>query len=145
MEQLNRYNPSHFISKLYFGPIIPNMNNTLEGVNEIIDGPGHMLYFVKIVPTVYKDIDGNMISTFQYSYTHHYHKLQTDSRNELLKPGIFFKYEFSPIRLEIEEYRYTIIEFITSICAILGGLYTVFSLVDSFFYESKEFIMKKMD
>lgn len=145
MEDLANYNPSHIIEQLQFGPLIPNMNNTLEHISEMVDSPSHMLYNVKIVPTLYKDLYGNRVSTYQYSYTHHYHKLAKDERNEVLKPGIHFKYDFSPIRLEIEEYRYTIIEFITSVCAILGGLYTVFSIFDSFFYQSKEFIMKKIE
>lgn len=55
-------------------------------------------------------------------------------------PAIFFRYELSPILL-----RYTIsygewTEFLTNICAIVGGIFTVASIVEAFLRNSYSFV-----
>lgn len=55
-------------------------------------------------------------------------------------PVIFFRYELSPILL-----RYTVtygnwVEFVTNICAIVGGIFTVASIVEAFIRNSYSFV-----
>lgn len=86
------------------------------------------------------------------------HKLNNIREVGNLKPGkqstielgVFFKYEFSSIQLDIKEYHYSILEFILSICAILGGIFTCFGnifidmlgLMDGCCYQSTEYLNK---
>jgi hypothetical protein len=46
-----------------------------------------------------------------------------------VEAGVFFFYDLSSIRVTIEEKRRSFWHFITSLCAIVGGLFTVSELV----------------
>jgi len=45
-------------------------------------------------------------------------------------PGLYFHYEVSPIQASIEEKKRSFMHFITKVCAIVGGAFTLMSLVD---------------
>lgn len=45
-------------------------------------------------------------------------------------PGVFFNYDLSPIRVRIEERRRSFLHFLTRVCAIVGGIFTVMGVVD---------------
>jgi hypothetical protein len=66
-----KFNISHTIHSLSFGENYPNMPaNPLDSAFKIIptDGTtGLVQYFIKIIPTVYKDDSGNVMQTNQYS------------------------------------------------------------------------------
>jgi hypothetical protein len=48
-------------------------------------------------------------------------------------PGVYFYYELSPVQAVFEEKRGGgLLKFVTSVCAIVGGAYTVMGLVDVF-------------
>jgi endoplasmic reticulum-Golgi intermediate compartment protein 3 len=50
-------------------------------------------------------------------------------------PGVFFFYEVSPLHVEIKEgYRKGWIAFLTSVCAIVGGVVTVMGLLDQLLF-----------
>ena len=40
-------------------------------------------------------------------------------------PGIHFFYDFYPIMVEYAEKKPTLLQFLTSVCAIVGGIFTV--------------------
>jgi endoplasmic reticulum-Golgi intermediate compartment protein 3 len=46
-------------------------------------------------------------------------------------PGVWFFYEVSPIHAVFEETRRSALEFISSVCAILGGVFTILGVMDS--------------
>ena len=46
------------------------------------------------------------------------------------RAGVFFNYELSPMRVRIEERRNSLGHFLTRICAIIGGVFTIMSVVD---------------
>ena len=63
--------------------------------------------------------------------------------NEL---GILFSYDFYPIMLEtIETRAQTLFQFITGLCAILGGTITVLGLLDRIIHESTKSLLGKQD
>ena len=63
--------------------------------------------------------------------------------NEL---GLLFSYDFYPIMLETTETRVqTLFQFLTGLCAILGGTITVLSLIDKFVHESTKGLLGKQD
>ena len=44
-------------------------------------------------------------------------------------PGIFFVYDISPFQVTVTEHTSSLIELVTSLCAILGGVITAAGLV----------------
>jgi len=49
-------------------------------------------------------------------------------------PGVFFFYEVSALHVEIEEYRKGYIHFFTSVCAVVGGVFTFMGMADRMIY-----------
>eukprot|EP01094_Clydonella_sp_ATCC50884_P007129 TRINITY_DN1630_c0_g1_i1.p1 TRINITY_DN1630_c0_g1~~TRINITY_DN1630_c0_g1_i1.p1 ORF type:complete len:382 (-),score=139.60 TRINITY_DN1630_c0_g1_i1:745-1890(-) len=136
---------SHSIAKLSFGDDFPGIVNPLDGVAKTADPSGSMLYqyFVKVVPTQYEQADGTVINTNQFSATEYSKNLGTSTDHGL--PGVFFLYDLSPIKVRYEEQRHSLASFLTGLCAIIGGVYTVSGLLDSFIYTSMKSIKKKME
>ena len=66
-----KFNVSHTINSLSFGDPYPNMpKNPLDSVQRIIgtdESTGLFQYFIKIIPTVYKDDRGATVNTNQYT------------------------------------------------------------------------------
>ena len=60
----------------------------------------------------------------------HYTPFQRSTGGHL--PGVFFNYELSPIRVRIEEKRRPFLHFLTRVCAIVGGVFTIMGVVDRF-------------
>ncbi|KAE8732865.1 polymerase/histidinol phosphatase-like [Hibiscus syriacus] len=58
---------------------------------------GMYQYFIKVVPTIYTDIRGHTVNSNQYSVTEHFKDLEFISSNS--HPGVFFFYDFSPIKI----------------------------------------------
>lgn len=94
-------------------------------------------YFVNAIPTTFTDRRGRTTNTYQYwqkgrvmrrvTETHHIRPLQETST---LLPGVYFVYEFSPLRAVVQETHLMLFELCTSLCAILGGVFTVMGMLD---------------
>jgi hypothetical protein len=54
-------------------------------------------------------------------------------------------YDLSPIMVKFTEYRPSLAHFLTSMCAIIGGVFTIAGLVDSFIYHGMRSIKKKIE
>ncbi len=100
-------------------------------------------YFIKVVPTTYESLNGNVLNTNQYSVTEHFKPLKGENAHGL--PGVFFMYELSPIMVKFSETRKSFAHFLTSLCAIVGGVFTVAGMVDSVLYQSMRSLQKKID
>uniref|UniRef100_A0A0K0DQI8 Endoplasmic reticulum-Golgi intermediate compartment protein 3 n=1 Tax=Angiostrongylus cantonensis TaxID=6313 RepID=A0A0K0DQI8_ANGCA len=59
-------------------------------------------------------------------------------------PGFVVQYEFSPLVVRYEERRQHLITFLVSLCAIIGGVFTVAQLIDSIIYHSSRAIERKL-
>lgn len=98
-------------------------------------------YFLKVVSTQFDMLDGKILKTHQYSATHFERDLtkgqQEDKEGVHVShgstgiPGAFFNYDISPILIVHTETRQSFAHFLTSTCAIVGGVLTVASLIDS--------------
>ncbi|KAL6515300.1 hypothetical protein OROHE_018932 [Orobanche hederae] len=142
--QAESYNISHKINKLSFGDPIPGIVNPLDGVQWVQGTPnGVYQYFIKVVPTVYTNIRGYTIQSNQFSVTEHYKSSEEDHFRSL--PGVFFFYDLSPIKVTFTEEHTSFLHFLTHICAIVGGIFTVAGIVDSFVYHGQKAIKKKME
>jgi len=138
--QLNNiFNLTHTITHVSFGEDYPGMKNPLNGVSKLwieTDGSPMYEYFIQIVPTVYKSSWGSVTNTNQFSVSEYTQKVQHLRGGGV--PGLFFMYELSPITVDFKEASRSFLHFLTNLCAIVGGVYTVASLVDSFIYHTMQ-------
>ncbi|KAM1030475.1 hypothetical protein EV1_033968 [Malus domestica] len=138
------YNISHKINRLAFGDYFPGVQNPLDGVQWTQERPsGVYQYFIKVVPTIYTNIIGRTIFSNQYSVTEHY-KSSELGHSQML-PGVFFFYDLSPIKVTFKEEHVPFLHFMTHICAIIGGIFTIAGLIDSFIYYGQRAMKKKIE
>uniref|UniRef100_A0A7N0R8S3 Endoplasmic reticulum-Golgi intermediate compartment protein 3-like n=1 Tax=Kalanchoe fedtschenkoi TaxID=63787 RepID=A0A7N0R8S3_KALFE len=141
--QQDNYNMTHKINKLAFGDHFPGAVNPLDGVNWVQEIPNGMYqYFIKVVPTVYTDIRGRTIKSNQFAVTEHY---KGPELGRLSLPGVFFFYDLSPIKVTFKEEHVSFLHFLTSVCAIIGGIFTMAGIIDSFIYHGQKTIRRKME
>ncbi|XP_002530273.2 endoplasmic reticulum-Golgi intermediate compartment protein 3 [Ricinus communis] len=142
--QGDSYNISHTINRLAFGDYFPGVVNPLDGVPWVHETPNGMhQYFLKVVPTIYTDIRGRTVRSNQYSVTEHFKKSEFARLDS--PPGVFFFYDFSPIKVIFKEEHISFLHFMTNICAIIGGIFTIAGIVDSFVYHGQRAIKKKVE
>ncbi|KAI0753897.1 Sec1-like protein [Irpex lacteus] len=103
--------------------------NPLDGTSLKTSKAQYMFqYFLKVVSTQFRTLDGKVINTHQYSATHF--------------ERAFFNYEISPILIVHQETRQSFAHFLTSTCAIVGGVLTVASLIDSALFATSKHLKK---
>ncbi|KAL3814420.1 hypothetical protein ACJIZ3_015688 [Penstemon smallii] len=142
--QTESYNISHTINKLTFGDSIPGIVNPLDGVRWMQESrSGIYQYFIKVVPTFYTSIRGHTIQSNQFSVTEYYKSSELDQFET--PPGVFFFYELSPIKVTFTEEHASFLHFLTHICAIVGGTFTVAGIIDSFIYHGQKALWKKVE
>ncbi|XP_021740172.1 endoplasmic reticulum-Golgi intermediate compartment protein 3-like isoform X2 [Chenopodium quinoa] len=96
--QKDSFNISHKINRLTFGDYFPGVVNPLDGVTWTHNTPNGMYqYFLKVVPTVYTDVNGHAINSNQFSVTEHFKSASAGHFSTL--PGVFFFYDLSPIKV----------------------------------------------
>jgi endoplasmic reticulum-Golgi intermediate compartment protein 3 len=111
-------------------------------------------YFLKVVSTQFKTIDGKMIRSNQYSVTHFERDIQEGALADTAQgvhlmhgaygmAGVFFNYEISPILVVYTDTRPSFAHFITSTCAIVGGVLTVAGLFDSALFATTRRLRRK--
>eukprot|EP00588_Corethron_pennatum_P010314 CAMPEP_0194279710 /NCGR_PEP_ID=MMETSP0169-20130528/14077_1 /TAXON_ID=218684 /ORGANISM="Corethron pennatum, Strain L29A3" /LENGTH=407 /DNA_ID=CAMNT_0039024165 /DNA_START=118 /DNA_END=1341 /DNA_ORIENTATION=- len=128
-----QYNVTHTINKLHFGPEFPGGVRQLDGqIRNVGDSHGMYQYYIQIIPTEYVGLDGTRILTNQMSVTEHMRIVKPGSGRGL--PGVFFFYEVSPFHVVFEETRRGWTRFFTSVCAVVGGVYTVLQMIDKAWY-----------
>jgi len=140
-----QFNLTHHIRHLSFGNEYPGITHPLDGTAVAAEETGIMYqYFVKIVPTVYRRLNGEVVNTNQFSVTKHKRVVRQVTGEHGL-PGVFVLYEFSPMVVQYTENRRSFMHFLTGLCAIVGGIFTVAGLIDSMIYHSSRALQKKID
>lgn len=132
------------------------IHDPLQGVRAHADNDGSNImyqYFVKVVSTAFVYLGGQNIQTNQYSATEYERDLKhgnlptkdqhghvtTHYTNAI--PGVFINYEISPMKVVHTETRQSFAHFVTSTCAIVGGVLTVASLIDAAIFNSRKRLM----
>nr|XP_012610305.1 endoplasmic reticulum-Golgi intermediate compartment protein 3 isoform X2 [Microcebus murinus] len=142
---LDNINMTHYIQHLSFGEDYPGIVNPLDHTNVTAPQASMMFqYFVKVVPTVYMKVDGEVLRTNQFSVTRH-EKVASGLLGDQGLPGVFVLYELSPMMVKLTEKHRSFTHFLTGVCAIIGGMFTVAGLIDSLIYHSARAIQKKID
>lgn len=143
--QPGMYDFGHVIHELSFGSKIKKISskgigsfNSL-GDREKLDSNGleSYEYVMKIVPTTYEDMGGNTLIAYQYTYA-----FRSYVRGRV--PALWFRYDLNPIAVKYHETRPPLYHFLTTVCAIVGGTFTVAGIIDSMIFSSME-IFKKFE
>ncbi|KAI0769911.1 Sec1 family-domain-containing protein [Fomes fomentarius] len=128
--------------------------NPLDGTEGRTIKQNYMFqYFLKVVSTQFQTLDGKTVNTHQYSATHFERDLDKGSEDSTPAgihvghgtggiPGAFFNYEISPLLIRHAETRQSFAHFLTSTCAIVGGVLTVASLIDSALFATRKALKK---
>lgn len=136
---------AHHINSLNFGSEIrdklPGAFVALKGRNkEDVNSLSSHDYVLKIVPTIYEKLDGS--TTFTYQYTWAYKDYVAYGHGGRILPAIWFRYDLSPITVKYVERRKPLYHFITTVCAIVGGTFTVAGIIDSMIFTASELFKK---
>ncbi|CAG2202117.1 ERGIC1 [Mytilus edulis] len=97
-------------------------------------------YIVKVVPSVYEDTSRNIIYPYQYTYS--YREVMQYGHGGRVVPAIWFRYELSPITVRYIEKNKPFYTFLTTVCAIVGGTFTVAGILDSCIFTAAEIFKK---
>ncbi|CDS42830.1 endoplasmic reticulum Golgi intermediate [Echinococcus multilocularis] len=137
-----RFVLDHKIRRLSFGDTYPGQINPLDNTNMSDSTESPMIsYFLKLVPTIYSDFSEKPLVTNQYSVTWQVKSTSLTGGSDGI-PGVFFNYQISPLLVKLTKERRSFLHFLTNTCAIVGGVYTVASLLDAFVYRSSCFLAK---
>ncbi|KAL7413427.1 ER to Golgi transport-related protein [Mrakia frigida] len=128
----------------------------LQGVKAHTEESQYMFqYFVKVVATQYHALTGEITPSHQYSVTSYERDLtshdqgkkdaqgHTASHGSAGIPGVFFNYEISPMLVIHTEERQSFAHFLTSTMAIVGGVLTVFQIIDSAIFSGRRVLTGK--
>lgn len=119
-------NLSHWINKFRFGPDFDGLKNPLDNSRWLQRGRGFYFYHysVNLVKTITSSVVGN-----QYSASFNQYKIEkTVSKRH---PSIAFDFDTSPIAVQLYVEKKSLLNFLISLFAILGGGFTIGGLIDS--------------
>ncbi|XP_078589064.1 endoplasmic reticulum-Golgi intermediate compartment protein 1-like [Branchiostoma floridae x Branchiostoma japonicum] len=97
-------------------------------------------YFLKIVPTIFENRSDKKSFAFQYTYA--YKDYISFGHGNRVMPAIWFRYDLSPITVKYTDKRKPFYHFITTICAVVGGTFTVAGIIDSVIFTAAEVFKK---
>ena len=150
-------NSSHTVNELWFGEPLSRMqrqhlpdadqrelisptSHRLDGLPFVSSEAGHShVHYLKVVTKVIKHAS-SAFDTLAYKYTVHSNRYEAPSSEE---PVVDFKYDLSPISIVLQQQRMPTYRFVTSSCAIIGGVFTIIGLVENIIHHSASALMKK--
>ncbi|XP_037935325.1 endoplasmic reticulum-Golgi intermediate compartment protein 2 [Teleopsis dalmanni] len=123
-------NFTHRINRLSFGTYSRRIVQPLEGDETFVgDDATTVQYFLKIVPTEIHNTFST-INTYQYSVTENVRKLDA-AQNTFGSPGIYFKYDWSALKIIVRTDRDNIIQFVIRLCSIIAGIIVISGVLNS--------------
>jgi hypothetical protein len=94
--------------------------------------PAVVEYYLKVVSTRYRSLNSDLrpLQFNQYTANHNWvHNAYSSS--------VYFRFDFSPVTVDYREVRgESVYDFLIELMAIIGGVFTVASLVDTAIYRS---------
>jgi len=111
-------------------------------------------YFLKVVGVQYSFLGGEIAKSHQFSVTTYERDLSQGpgagknaqglmtSHGVPGVPGLFINYDVSPMMVVHHERRQSFAHFLTSMCAIIGGVLTVASILDSAMFRGQKLVKK---
>ena len=144
-------NTSHHIDHLSFGLELPTKERGLLPPNVVgklaaLDDAVFLTHaahetqehHINVMPTSYATHRHPIpIETFQFTSTSH-------SRTKETLPSLIISYDVSPIMVRIKEAAPPLSDFIVSLCAIVGGAFAIFGILDGFIYTSQNAVKSRI-
>jgi len=131
--RLSQINYIHLIKYLYVGQK-QEKDGSLENLHAVEgDSLTTFNYYLNVVPTISVD------KVMSYPFTMNSNTFKRMNG----VPSVVFRYEFSPIVVEYKEKQKDLLEVLINICAVIGGIYTVFEIFDAIVYTSMSKIFKE--
>lgn len=96
-------------------------------------------YYLNVVPTTYIDLAGKNYNVHQFIAN------SNQVKANMLIPAIYFRFDLSPILVKYTQHRERVFQFFIQICAIVGGIYTVTSVILSFLINSLSILIKNKE
>ena len=129
-------NLSHTFHYFEFGTKVPNSKHPLDGITVLQEQKGRVSYNYRmnVVPQKYIARRGLEINTYMFNPVFNQYNITTDNSQRV--PGIYFEYDIAPFSVISTEKAYSVWQFVTSVCAIVGGAFTCASLADQFFFRA---------
>mmetsp|Transcript_54830 Transcript_54830/g.117074 ORF Transcript_54830/g.117074 Transcript_54830/m.117074 type:complete len:382 (-) Transcript_54830:190-1335(-) len=122
---------SHTIHSISFGDAIPGFVSPLDGASKTVRSGAYFFhYHIKLVPTEFIDRYGTTLATNQYSFTDMARNAQMRKGEINGLPGVFIVYDLSPFLMRSIEKVKPWSYLFTSSCALIGGAFSVASLVE---------------
>ena len=84
--------------------------------------------------------NGQRITTYQYTFAHK--DFLSFAHGRKMSPAAWFRYEISPLTVKYTEKKQPFYKFITTICAIVGGTFTVAGIIDSMVFTAQNIVKK---
>ncbi|EGR31815.1 hypothetical protein IMG5_101180 [Ichthyophthirius multifiliis] len=117
------------------GLLHPMDNKQKDKPQNILNGITYQ-YYINIVPTTYVDTGNKNYHVYQFTYN------SNEQINNHL-PTVYYRYDLSPVTVKFSMQKESFLHFLVQICAIIGGIFTVASIVDSIVYRAVLNILKR--
>ena len=122
------------------------LSKPIEKAGDPADGERTFKYFLKIVGTEFNYRRGHQLHTNQYAVTSSQNesaRRTPGERSSVAFPSVFFFYDISPMIVVYTEYKKPLISFLTGLCAVIGGVYTLAAIIDSIVFAAERRIREK--
>jgi hypothetical protein len=155
-------NVSHRINHIIFEPTtgnsavdkIPGLSHSLSEQYLIAQNDIAIYqYAIQVVPTQYKTLYGELSYANQYSVIEKGISIEQYSTHPPVLSGVmlrdfqglFFSYDFHPVMLHMEEDREHMVDFISNLFGIVGGVITVLTMFEGVVHQSSKALIGKKD
>lgn len=150
--QSGKLNMSHRVDAMSFGKVLSPAQlrllpsevrtgyNGLSSTHHVASGQNTTLeHYLKVVHTSYALTRDRNLETYQYTVNNNNYQDGTGL------PAAVFSYDISPMQVVVSEERESFAAFLTQICAIIGGVFTVTGLLDGLVYHGHNTFKRKME
>lgn len=138
-------NVMHTIHNLWMGEVDATGDHDYEGevhplngVEHFEEGLWHYEYHLDVVPTIYARRRSREERAYQLSANAHKQQVPPGHM-----PAAFFRYQLSPITVRFGKDSSSFLHFLTYVCAIVGGVFTVAGLLNRIVHKTAVQIQRK--
>mmetsp|Transcript_1500 Transcript_1500/g.4507 ORF Transcript_1500/g.4507 Transcript_1500/m.4507 type:complete len:326 (-) Transcript_1500:89-1066(-) len=146
IERRKHLNISHKVHLFHFGDrVLADTAAPLDGVVNAPRVAGQQHYLLKVIPTL---LDRGLVpvATNQYSLAEQFVPFDLAlPASPTASVGVWFYYDFSPVIIQVHHNRPSFAEFLVSICAIVGGVFAVSSIIDGIIFRGAKVLSVKHD
>lgn len=105
-------------------------------------------FYLKAVPSIFlSEFATWMLKIFQSNRLMHYFEVfqltaTSETEYQSFESLIIFNYEVSPFAVQYTNARENIVQFLISMCGIIGGVFTMAGIVDSIIHKGSKMVFK---